>query len=78
VQIGDWPDDLAGPQGIETLRARGVTVRCLETNSPVTAGTVDVGKHLRPNYREKNIVLFARPVPAGCAETVHWEAVRLK
>jgi len=78
VQIGDWPDDLAGPQNIETLHARGVSVRCFQTGAPVTDGTVDVGKHLRPNYREKKIVLFARPATETCDTAACWQAVRLK
>jgi hypothetical protein len=77
VQIGSWPDDLAGLQSIETLGARGVEVRCLETDSLVNTGTVDVGKRLRPNCRQNKVVLFARPGPGGCHATSHWSAVRL-
>ena len=77
VQIGSWPDDLAGPQDIPSLQARDVEVRCLESGRTVTAGTVDVGKHLRPNYRGKQIVLLARPAPCDCPEPGFWHAVRL-
>ena len=77
VQIGSWPDDLCGPQNILSLKARDVEVRCLESGRTVTTGTVDVGKHLRPNYRGKRIVLHARPESCDCPETDFWRAVRL-
>ena len=76
VQIGGWPDDLAGPQDVGTLLARGVEVRCLQTSASVTRGTVDVGKHLRPNYRRHGVVLFARGVSGERNESSHWQAVR--
>jgi hypothetical protein len=77
VQIGSWPDDLSGPQDIPSLQARDVEVRCLESGRTIRAATVDVGKHLRPSYRRKKIVLFARPAAHGSGETAAWEAVRL-
>jgi len=78
VQIGAWPDDLAGPQDIETVHDRGVEVRSLTTDTAVQSGRVDVGKHLRPSYRKKKIVLFARPMAGGEAGSDSWQAVRLK
>jgi hypothetical protein len=77
VQIGAWPDDLAGPQDVQTLRGRGVKVLCLETGAAIRTGTVDVGKHLRPNYRQHEVVLFTRPTSGGCDGTSCWSAVRL-
>lgn len=77
VQIGAWPDDLAGPQGIATLRDRNVEVHCLEKGTRVDGGTIDVGKHLRPNYRRSKIVLFARPEPDQSGTSDRWQAVRL-
>ncbi len=77
VQIGSWPDDLFGPQNILSLKARDVEVRCLESGRTVTTGTVDVGKHLRPSYRGKRIVLHARPESCDFPETDFWRAVRL-
>jgi hypothetical protein len=77
VQIGTWPDDLAGPQDVATLRARGVEVSCCETGTPVETAVVDVGKHLRPNYRQREIVLFARPAPREWHGSSCWQAVRL-
>ena len=76
VQIGEWPDDLDGVQEIARLHQRGVQVRRLESSEVVTSGRVDVGKHLRPNYRRGQAVLFVeRGEPAGSAD---WRAVRLK
>ena len=72
VQIGRWPDDLSGPQEIPTLHERRVEVRRLDTDEPLTSGTVDVGKHLRPNLRQGRTVLFVEP------ENSFWKAVRLK
>ncbi len=77
VQIGAWPDDLSGPQEVETLRTRGVEVRSLETNTPIEEGTVDVGKHLRPSYRNHKIVLFAQPAEQNGHRSTYWQAVRL-
>ena len=76
VQIGAWPDDLSGRQEIPTLHARDVKVRCLDSGRTVTAGTVDVGKHLRPSYRRKKIVLFTKPQPSDDGESDSWLAVR--
>ena len=77
VQIGDWPDDLSGSQAISVLQERHVRVRCLDSDSSVESGTIDVGKHLRPNYREGRIVLFARRAASQGKESDAWEAVRL-
>ncbi|MBN2291847.1 MAG: hypothetical protein JXM70_05445 [Pirellulales bacterium] len=81
VQIGAWPDDLTGPEDIKTVRARNVEVRCLESETEVKSGTIDVGKHLRPNYRGGKIVLFARPQSEtdgsnGSGQSSDWRAIR--
>jgi hypothetical protein len=76
VHIGPWPDDLSGPQELARLAERGVEVRRLDTQQPIASGLVDVGKHLRPNYRQGQIVLFVEP--AQQAGAVPWIAVRLK
>ncbi len=75
LQVGEWPDDLAGPQAVEKLRARGVDVRSLATDEPVPAGNVDVGKRLRPSYRQGRVVLFAEPAEDSCE--ADWKGVRL-
>jgi hypothetical protein len=72
VQFGEWPDDLSGPVPIERLHERMVVVREQESGDAVTAGVIDVGKHLRPNCRGGKVVLFVRR-----AGDPGWEAVKL-
>jgi hypothetical protein len=74
IQLGHSPDDLSGLQDVETLRARGVEVRRLVSGLVVREGLVDVGKHLRPNFRGGRVVLF---VAAAGEEPERWQAVRL-
>ncbi len=76
VQIGEWPDDLTGPQKIAAVRARNVEVQCLDTGTTLSSGTVDVGKHLRPSYRQGKIVLFAQPVAGQSDQANCWKAIR--
>ena len=77
VQIARRPDDLAGPQDVATLRARGVEcVVGVESSRAIDSGRIDVGKHLRPNYRGGKIVLFVEPVAPGDADGATWRAVR--
>jgi hypothetical protein len=78
VQLGTWPDDLSGPQDVATLAARGVVVRCLDTQESIAQGVVDVGKHLRANLRGHHAVLFVQPTPPTAATAASWTAVRLK
>jgi len=76
VSVGLWPDDLAGPQDVALLRARGVgEIRCLSTGETIAHGSVDIGKHLRPSYRGAGITLFVEPGPPETAAS--WRAVRL-
>lgn len=77
VQLGDWPDDLAGPQDVARIRERGIDVRTIGGGEHVPGGRVDVGKHLRPNVRAGQVVLFVAPVPADGDTTCWWQAVRL-
>ncbi len=75
VQLGAWPDDLSGPQDLAAIQARGIAVRRIDSGDLVTCGPIDVGKHLRPNYRRDDAVLFVRPhADPGVAP---WEAVKL-
>ena len=73
VHIAQWPDDLAGAQCISRLHERRVEVRRIDTNQRITDGIVDVGKHLRPNYRDEKVVLFVEP--GDSPES--WSSVRL-
>ena len=77
VSLGAWPDDLSGPQEIALLQQRGVSeIRCVDSHETISAGLVDVGKHLRPNYRDRRIVLFAKSLPPEAAGRAAWQAVR--
>jgi hypothetical protein len=76
VQLGEWPDDLSGVQSVELLTSRGVEVKMHDEESPVTAGLVDIGKHLRPNRRSGRNVLFVQPAPVTGGETPY-QAIRL-
>lgn len=67
-----WPDDFSGWQSIEDVKARGVEeIRAEVNGTTVAAGMIDVGKHLRPNYRDRRVLLFVEPVSEG-----RWRAVR--
>ena len=77
VNIGHWPDNLSGAQDVASLRDRGVAeIRCLESGTLIESGTVDVGKHLRPNYRNGRIVLFVTRVAGDVVGAAVWRAVR--
>lgn len=82
VQWQDWPDDLSGPHPVEVVRRRGIDVRELHSGRPVHSGRVDVGKHLRPNWRDGRCVLFVTS-EGGSSQgmtpesEVHWNAVKL-
>ena len=75
VQHGEWPDDLSGYVNLDILHEREIDVVDMDQSTPVSAGFVDVGKHLRPNRRSGRTVLFVRPEPST-AELVY-RAVKL-
>jgi hypothetical protein len=77
IQMGDWPDNVSGMQAITLLGERGVTVRDLETCQIVGRGMVDVGKKLRPNWREGGCVLYVRRLPGVKGDTDFFQSVRL-
>jgi len=78
VSLGGWPDDLSGPQDVAVLHARGVAaIRRFESGEPIRSGRVDVGKRLRPSWRDGRVVLFATPAPPETAHDAPWQAVRL-
>jgi hypothetical protein len=80
VHLHTWPypdDAFCGPQQIEDLSARGVAeVRQLNSNEPVTNGPIDIGKHLRPNWRGGRVVLLVDAV-ADAGSPAPWRAVKL-
>lgn len=68
VQWRDWPDDLCGIVDVTEVIHRGIEIRELsplggrqkpvDLGRLVTEGQVDLGKHLRPNLRRSQGVLF--------------------
>lgn len=77
IQWGDWSDDLSGQQAIASLGERGVTVRDLDTCQVVERGTVDIGKKLRPNWRQGGCVLYVRRCSGWDGDANHFQAVKL-
>lgn len=78
VHLASWPypDDFSGPHAISEIKGRGVDqVRQIEPDLAVIGGSVDIGKHLRPSWREGRVVLYVEPAEAGTA--VRWRAVKL-
>ena len=62
----------------EMASAQGVAeIRSIETREPITAGSIDLGKRLRPNFRQGKVVLFAASISEGIGEPPHWQAVRV-
>ena len=72
VQHAAWPDSMTGMQDIAQLHKLGIVVREVASESIVPAGLVDVGKHLRPNLRDGQVVLYVNPEDGG-----GWLAVRV-
>jgi tRNA(Ile2) C34 agmatinyltransferase TiaS len=71
-QGADWYD-VTGCLDVHDILGRGVNeVLDSQSGKPVTAGVVDVGKRLRPNFRHGRIVLYVTR-----NATPHWEAVRV-
>jgi hypothetical protein len=77
VHVDDWPwpDAFGGIQSVEAIRARGVMDIRLVSGSAFTGGVVDVGKHLRPNWRDGRMVLFVEPAADSSGV---WRAAKLK
>jgi len=70
-----WPDEFRGVQPVPAIRARGVAdIRTLQ-DAPFSGDVVDVGKHLRPNWRGGRLVLFVEP-PLEHDST--WRAAKVK
>jgi len=56
-----WPDAFSGLQSVAAIRGRGVAEIRTVSGQAFTGEAVDVGKHLRPNWREGRMVLFVEP-----------------
>ncbi|HEX5471123.1 MAG TPA: hypothetical protein VFW73_04520 [Lacipirellulaceae bacterium] len=68
----DWYD-VTGCLDVRDIQARGVDqILIQDTGEPITVGVVDVGKRLRPNFRQGKVVLYVTH-----NGTSHWEAVRV-
>jgi hypothetical protein len=68
----DWYD-ITGVLSVNEILSRGVDEVIVDgTMERIAAGSVDVGKRLRPNYRGGRIVLFVTP-----GEVCEWQAVRV-
>ncbi len=80
VHLSSWPypdDVFSGPRSIEEVLARGVhQIRQMGSGAPITKGPIDVGKHLRPNWRGGRIVLFAE-ASVDSNSMAPWRAVKI-
>ncbi len=76
VQLGEWPDDLSGPTPTHLLHERGVHVREHSCEREIEDGTIDVGKHLRPNLRNGTAVLFVEPQLEQPQRTADYRALK--
>ncbi|TWT58110.1 hypothetical protein KOR42_14810 [Thalassoglobus neptunius] len=77
VQIGEWIDDLTGTQPIENILSRGVLVRNIDDDEPISDGTVTLDKKLRPSLRDNRIVLFVQKHRVGEASS-GYQAIRFQ
>jgi hypothetical protein len=69
-----WPDAFIRVQSAAAVRARSVAEIQTVSGEPFTGDAIDVGKHLRPNWRGGRMVLFVEPPVDGDAP---WRAVKL-
>jgi hypothetical protein len=69
-----WPDAFSGAQSVAAILARGVMEIRTSSGEAFTGDVVEVGKHLRPNWREGRIVLFVEP---SAEPGVAWRARKL-
>lgn len=74
VQLGEWPDDLTGPQPVSVLKSRNIEVEEIDSLASVQSGMVDVGKHLRPNRRAGKTKLYVRRLESAAGQ---YQAVKL-
>ena len=74
VEEWPWPDPFSHVQSAADIRARGVAEIVTTSGAPFGGEAIDVGKHLRPNWRGGRIVLFVEP-PSDAGSP--WRAVKL-
>ena len=71
--------EVHGPQTLTQLARLGINeVIEHETGRAVTAGTVNVGKKLRPNIHNHRTVLFVVPAEGATVGDPYWQAVKVK
>jgi hypothetical protein len=68
-----WPDPFCGVQPVDEIRKRGVAAVRALSGDTFTGNVVDVGKHLRPNWRRGDIVLLVEPPPGP---ELPWRAMK--
>ena len=68
-----WPDDFNGVQSVDAIAERGVAELRTMSGEPCTGNAVDVGKHLRPNWRGGRVILLVEP-PANAGSP--WRALK--
>jgi hypothetical protein len=69
-----WPDEFSGVKPVAALRERGVAeIRELASGKVFAGDVVDVGKHLRPNWRDGRVVVLVERGESGAP----WRAVKL-
>ncbi|HEU4589243.1 MAG TPA: hypothetical protein VFS11_11365 [Gemmatimonadales bacterium] len=78
-----WPDDFSGLQPASAVLARGVQeIRAAGDGAWSERGLgeheiIDIGKHLRPSYRDGRVVLFVEPADASEGGVRCWCAQKL-
>lgn len=68
-----WPDPFSGPQSVGDIIERGIDEIRTMSGAQFTGSTIDVGKHLRPNWRNGRVVLFVELL----AGELSWRARKL-
>ena len=76
VQHGEWPEDLSGSVSVQTVLSRDIHVEDADSSIRIQNGVIDVGKHLRPNRRAGQTVLFVRR-DATSSEPDAYQAIKL-
>lgn len=70
--------EVSGPQPFASLTQYGIdAVIEHETGRAVKCGTIDVGKKLRPNIRDRRTVLFVAADPEGASGEPCWRALKV-
>jgi len=75
VDTWPWPDAFSGVQRVSGILERGIAEIRTESGPAFTGDVVDVGKHLRPNWRGGRMVLFVEPSPD---DSTVWRACKIK